>query len=188
MTINPKLSEVMVDCSKIMKYLSDRILPNFIVEYRKIDDNKFVSAEILVELLQFSKENRYTFNSFNGMEVLLECIIPYKDKQVPQDMELEFLVNIFDLVSIMNIEEDVRVVFAQMEGVELMLHFIKLKNYLSKHALKCLASGLIKESIKSFMNAGGLKYVFPILLHHGIKEKEREEQMVLDENTCMIIL
>lgn len=88
MTINPGLADVVVDCSKIMKYLADRILPNFIVEYRKIDDNKFISSEILLELVQFSKENRFTFNSFNGMEILLECIKPYQDQPLPKDMEL----------------------------------------------------------------------------------------------------
>ena len=50
-----------------------------------------------------------------------------------------------------------------------MLHFVKLKNYLSKHSLKCLASGINKSSIKPFIESGGLKYIFPILLHHGIK-------------------
>lgn len=52
-----------------------------------------------------------------------------------------------------------------------MIHFVKLKNYLSKHALKCLSSGLIKDSVKPFIENGGLKYIFPILLHQGIKEK-----------------
>ena len=112
LTLFPNLSNLVVDCSEIMRYLSNRILPNFVVEFKTIDDTKFVATEVLVELLQFSKENRFTFHKFDGMEVLLECIKPFREtKQDFKKTELEFLSNIFNLVSIMNIEPEVQQVF-----------------------------------------------------------------------------
>ena len=53
-----------------------------------------------------------------------------------------------------------------------MLHFIKQKNYFSKHALKCLSSGVDQSSVRDLIDLGGLKYLFPILMHQGLKAKD----------------
>lgn len=73
-----------MDESEIMRYLADRVMPNYRIDWRPIDDNKYISSEILVELLQNSKNNRFTFGNFSGVEVLIESVAIYK-KQIPDN-------------------------------------------------------------------------------------------------------
>lgn len=61
------LGDLLVDETDIMRYLADRVMPNYRVDWRPIDDNKYISSEILVELLQNSKNNRFTFGKFSGI-------------------------------------------------------------------------------------------------------------------------
>ena len=67
-----------------MRYLADRVMPNYKVEWRMIDDNKYISSEILVELLQGSTIGRAMFAKYSGVEVLYESVAIYK-KIVPDN-------------------------------------------------------------------------------------------------------
>jgi hypothetical protein len=46
--------ELLVSDTKIMDYLANRILPNFIVSHKTIDDNKFVGSDVLAYIISNS--------------------------------------------------------------------------------------------------------------------------------------
>lgn len=73
-----QLADIIADETDLLRYLADRIMPNYVVEWRPIDDNKYISAEILVEMLQSSPQNCFTFGGLDGMEVLFEAAAVYK--------------------------------------------------------------------------------------------------------------
>lgn len=46
--------DVLGEDKRICEYLANRILPNFIVNHKTIDDNKYVASDILIMLLTHS--------------------------------------------------------------------------------------------------------------------------------------
>lgn len=39
---------------QLMEYLANRIMPNYVVNHKVIDDNKYVSSDVLIQLLSNS--------------------------------------------------------------------------------------------------------------------------------------
>jgi hypothetical protein len=64
----------------MLEYLSNRIMPNYRVSHKIIDDNKYVSSDLLVHLLSHSQQAQTTFHHLYGMEILIESIRPYQQK------------------------------------------------------------------------------------------------------------
>jgi hypothetical protein len=84
-------------------------------------------------------------------------------------------------------DDESKRLFNQLMGSKLMLSFIALKNEYSKLALKVLSFGFTAETCSPFIDEGGLKYLFPIMMRQGLKDKEDSSQIVIDEN-CLNIL
>lgn len=61
----------MVNETKIIDYLANRILPNFVPKHKIIDDNKYVSSDILIILLSNSEAAQKYFGQISGMEIIL---------------------------------------------------------------------------------------------------------------------
>lgn len=162
-------------------------MPNYAVSWKPIDDNKYISAEVLVEMLQGSPQNCFTFGKLEGMEVLLESVAIYKKTTPDNADEREFVGNLFDLMSIMLPHGENRRVFNQLKGSSLMLAFILQKNEYSRLALRVLADAFTEETCVPFIAEGGLKYLFPVLMRQGLKDKDASVQTVIDEN-CLTIL
>lgn len=72
--------EFLVNDTKIVDYLANRIMPNYLVNHKVIDDNKFVSSDVLVLILSHSLKAQEKFHAVFGMEILLESIRPYLSK------------------------------------------------------------------------------------------------------------
>jgi hypothetical protein len=53
--------------TKISEYLANRIMPNYIVKHKIIDDNKFVSSDILALILSNSEQGQLKFHRLFGM-------------------------------------------------------------------------------------------------------------------------
>ena len=135
----------MVNDTKIVDYLANRIMPNYLVNHKVIDDNKFVSSDVLVLILSHSLKAQEKFHAVFGMEILLESIRPYLSKAPASNDEQEYLSNLFDCVSVLLINpsktlEKSREMFHSMKGNEIMLQFIRAKNTYSVPALKCIAN------------------------------------------------
>ena len=54
-------------------------MPNYKVQHKVIDDNKYVSSDLLAYLLSNSQEAQLKFHQLCGMEILVESIRPYID-------------------------------------------------------------------------------------------------------------
>lgn len=65
--------------AKLIAYLLNRILPNFTITHKAIDDNKTISSEILSIILTTANPSEVIplFTLQSGMEVLIECIRPF---------------------------------------------------------------------------------------------------------------
>ena len=59
--------EPLIADTKILEYLANRIMPNYLVRHKIIDDNKYVGSDILVFLLSHSLEGQLKFHSLCGM-------------------------------------------------------------------------------------------------------------------------
>ncbi len=69
---------ILAEDKQLFAYLSNRILPNFVIRHKTIDDNKYASSDILVQLLSNSEKSQHLFSQFSGVEVLLETISYYE--------------------------------------------------------------------------------------------------------------
>lgn len=110
----------------------------------------------------------------DGLEQLLQCVAQYRKRDPSSEEECEYIENIFDsLASSMQSEENVNS-FVEKEGVELMQRCIQQGVHSGSASLKVLffaVSGPFSTKSKSyqrateaFVNAGGLKSLFPIIM------------------------
>lgn len=59
--------EFIANDTKILDYLANRIMPNYLVKHKVIDDNKFVSSDVLVIILANSLKAQEKFHKLCGM-------------------------------------------------------------------------------------------------------------------------
>ena len=109
-------------------------------------------------------------NEFDGMECVLQAIAAYRKKDPSSDEECEYLENIFaslaaSLLSDKNVEE-----FLERQGVELMLRCVNEHIHAGSCSMKILffcvsgSSRSNEQAAEIFVEAGGLKSLFPILM------------------------
>lgn len=76
-------------------------MPNYKISWRPLDDNKYISSEILVELVQQSANCKLSFEKLSGIEILIESVAVYH-KVVPDNAdEREHVGNLFNLLCLM---------------------------------------------------------------------------------------
>ena len=54
MNVTDKVYDILDEDKQLFEYLANRIMPNFIVKHKIIDDNKYASSDILISLLSNS--------------------------------------------------------------------------------------------------------------------------------------
>lgn len=54
MNVTDQVYEILGEDKQLMEYLANRIMPNFQVRHKLIDDNKYASSDILINLLSNS--------------------------------------------------------------------------------------------------------------------------------------
>jgi len=59
--------ETLVKDTKILDYLANRVMPNYVVKHKVIDDNKFVGSDILAFILANSLQAQLKFHQLFGM-------------------------------------------------------------------------------------------------------------------------
>lgn len=118
-SVEPSLAEVIVERTKFLNWLLQRL------KVKTWDSNKQYCSEILAILLQNSRPNRLRLGEMGGVDVLLECVARFKRKDPKDDDETEFMENLFDaLCSCLN-EAEIKKIFLEGEGVELMSIMLK---------------------------------------------------------------
>jgi hypothetical protein len=143
--LSDNAAEILTNDTKILDYLANRIMPNYVVKHKVMDDNKFVSSDVLVIVLSHSIKAQEKFHLLYGMEILLESIRPYLSKLPASNDEQEYLSNLFDCLNILMINsskelQQARAIYHSMKGNEVMLQFVRAKNPYSILALKAIAN------------------------------------------------
>lgn len=106
-------------------------MPNYVVKHKIIDDNKYVSSDILVSLLSNSQKSQLLFSQFSGIEVLLQTISYYENKLPTNEDQKQFLNNLFSSLSILLINHMIgqnKKIYYELKGNYLMINYIKMKN------------------------------------------------------------
>ena len=103
--------------------------------------------------------------------------------------EKEMVLNILDSVSLALCIDDNKEQFIMNEGINIMLECLKKKEFFSKSCYGVIESGLINNAkgCKFFIDAKGLKLLFPIFMHKALKEKNPDEQRTLDDHSIAIL-
>ncbi len=95
-----------------------------ISEIRSIDDNKLYLSEIL-PLILVPKINQYTFCKLKGLNLILETLHKYKEKNPECEEEKETLLNLIDCICLLLVERSFQEEFRNScNGIELMLKLI----------------------------------------------------------------
>ena len=136
-------------------------------------------------------------SSVDGMEVLLQAIAIYRKTQPPSEEEGDFLENVcLALASALTFSPDVNIdKFIDAQGIELVLRCLKEKVHAGGVALKLLDLRS-KRACEYLVEAGGLKYLFPIFVGRGIPKpmpsmtgkKARKEWLHMLETQVIQIL
>lgn len=71
MNVTDTVGDILADDKQLFEYLANRIMPNYLVKHKIIDDNKYASSDILISLLSNSEKSQHLFSQFSGIEVLL---------------------------------------------------------------------------------------------------------------------
>jgi len=135
--------------------------------------------------------------SMDGMEVLLQAIAIYRKAQPPSEAECDFLENVcLALASALTFSSEVNVdKFIDAQGIELVLRCLKEKVHAGGVTLKLLDLRT-PRACEYLVEAGCLKYLFPIFVGRGIPKpmpsitgkKARKEWLHLLETQAIQIM
>ncbi|OII77445.1 hypothetical protein cand_009360 [Cryptosporidium andersoni] len=168
-------------------------------EKLEINSNFAHKAEILCILVQNSLECcRNTFEKYNNsiLDLILVTLAKFGlRKEEPKFIEeKEFLFNLSDILSVILLENEARVVFNKLEGIDLMIRLMREAIFLRPLATKIISFSLINssENCNLFIEMYGLKPLFALLAYSiEILDKKKKvrnvEQRDLDEHICSII-
>ncbi|KAL7066990.1 hypothetical protein ACR3K2_25520 [Cryptosporidium serpentis] len=165
----------------------------------EIDSNFAYKAEILCILVQNSLDCcRNTFENYSDsiLDLILVTLAKFGlRKEEPKFIEeKEFLFNLSDILSVILLENEARVVFNKLEGIDLMIRLMRETIFLRPLATKIISFSLINssENCNVFVEMYGLKPIFALLAYSiEILDKKKQvrniEQRDLDEHICSII-
>ena len=125
-----------------------------------------------------AKNNGKPRAKVDGIEMLLQAVAPYRKRDPRSAEECEFLENAFDALAACLLSPSNIGAFLEAEGLELMLRCVKSKVHAGGGALRvthfCLSGDdragggdAYKRSCEAFVEAGGMKVVFPIFMGKG---------------------
>lgn len=188
--VRPVYADSICERTPILKYLLTRL------KTKVFDDNKLYASEILSILLQTSPENSrrlFQLEDLDGIDTLLQCIAIYRRKHIDRQDEQECCDNLFlALFSVlMNYENQMK--FMECEGFELLMKCLDEQEYAAGCTIKCLSYAVMKNRLgcERFVQAGGLKYIFGILVGKGLKTSLRKkvsgEKRNVEESCISII-
>lgn len=188
--IKPHISVLVCQKTNILVFLLKRL------KTKTFDANKLYCSEILSILLQSETENQKLFgrlHEIDGVDMLLQCIAIYRKKVVDIADEQECVENLFlSLCSVLLVRQN-QEKFLQYEGFELMMKCLSEQEYAAGCTLNTLSYAVMKNRscCERFIEVGGLRYIFPILVGKGLKKalkkKGTGEKRNIEESAISII-
>ncbi|KAG9127144.1 hypothetical protein FRC07_000471 [Ceratobasidium sp. 392] len=154
----PALAETLVSTTKITTWLLNRILE------KEHDDNRGYAAEVLAILVQSSRSNRLVLSKADGVDIMLRVLSVFRRRDPSSADETEFMENVFDALCSSLAEPEIKELFQQAEGVDLMVLIMKENRASKSRAIKVLDYALSgppgAANCVTFVDAMGLKTLF----------------------------
>ncbi|CAM0140299.1 hypothetical protein VKS41_002344 [Umbelopsis sp. WA50703] len=170
-SVYPRYSEHIVEKTELLPWLLKRI------NTKVYDSNRGYACEIIAILLQDSRDNRLKFGKLGGVDVLLRVLSAYKRKDPADDDEAEMMENFFTSLCSALAEPEIKKLFLEGEGVELMLIMIKEKVMSRIRAVKVLDYAISTPAgtgnCYRFVESFGLKTLFSMFMRKGIKKLKK---------------
>ncbi|CAE6465415.1 unnamed protein product [Rhizoctonia solani] len=181
----PTLAETLVSTTTIIQWLLNRIIQ------KEHDDNRGYAAEVLSILIQTSRSNRLVLAKADGVDTILRVLSTFKRRDPAGADETEFMENVFDALCSSLAEPEIRELFQEAEGVDLMVLIMK-ENLASKsRAIKvldyALSGPLGAANCAIFIEAMGLKPLFSAFMGKNSKKSKFGAAMPASEDTGHIL-
>ncbi|KAJ3017236.1 hypothetical protein HKX48_003657 [Thoreauomyces humboldtii] len=171
-SIDPDISEQVVANTTLLTYLLQRI------RAKMFDSNRQYASELLAVLMQKSRPNRLKLGELGGIDTLLRVLSGYKRRDPKDPDEIEMMENLFDVLCAVLAEPEIKALFLEGEGIELMLLMIKEKKLSRMRAFKVLSHAILgvagAPSCAHFVEIFGLKTLFPAFMRKGLKSYKKE--------------
>ncbi|KAF7458919.1 Catenin-beta-like protein [Cryptosporidium felis] len=196
--IDPKTtSKVFVESEKIFEWLIEIFRSdNYYVD--EISSNKVEILSIILQNYEISELKRLSFikmKEFLDRFLVILATLGLKDTEVREIKEKEFIYNLSDIICILLLEGEFRNIFGNLQGLELMVKFIKEKIFMRQVSIKIVSFALLEkgELNNKFIQLGGLKPILLLLIHSAKEIKNNENyvknrmQQETDEHLCIIV-
>ncbi|KZT74381.1 DUF1716-domain-containing protein [Daedalea quercina L-15889] len=166
---NADFAPLLVARTSILKWLLDRI------QSKTQHDNRGYAVEILSILLQNNRANRLEFGKQDGVEIALKVLSQYRKRDPVDADETEFMENVFDSLCSALAEPEIKRLFLDSEGVDLMVLMMKEKMRAKSRSIKALDYAMSGSSgtavCEVFVEALGLKTLFSTFMGKTQKKK-----------------
>ncbi|CCM01593.1 uncharacterized protein FIBRA_03653 [Fibroporia radiculosa] len=166
---NVDFAPQLVAKTNILKWLLDRI------QLKGHNENRGYAAELLSILLQTDRTNRLEFGKRDGVEVILKVLSHFRRKDPVDPDETEFMENVFDSLCSALAEAEIKKLFLDSEGVDLMVIMMKEKMQSRSRSIKVLDYAMSGSAgtatCEVFVEALGLKTLFSAFMGKISKKK-----------------
>ncbi|KAH7343526.1 DUF1716-domain-containing protein [Rhizoctonia solani] len=181
----PMLAETLVSTTTIIQWLLNRIIQ------KEHDDNRGYAAEVLSILVQSSRSNRLVLAKADGVDIILRALSAFRKRDPAGADETEFMENVFDALCSSLAEPEIRELFQQAEGVDLMVLITKENMASKSRAIKvldyALSGPLGAVSCATFIEAMGLKPLFSAFMGKNSKKSKSGTAMPASEDIGHIL-
>ncbi|KAJ3484557.1 hypothetical protein NLI96_g5564 [Meripilus lineatus] len=163
------LSVQLVEKTKVLGWILNRI------QLKTHDENRGYAAEILSILLQDNRANRLELGKKDGVETILKVLSQFRRKDPVDADETEFMENVFDSLCSALAEPEIKKLFLDSEGIDLMVLMLKDKMQSRSRSIKTLDYAMSgpagTAACETFVEALGLKSLFSTFMGKGKKPK-----------------
>ncbi|KAI1770640.1 DUF1716-domain-containing protein [Hypoxylon cercidicola] len=160
-------AEQVAENDNLLKWLLRRIQ----IKENPVSQNKQYAAEVLAILVQTSAKNRRKLASLDAVDIMLQLVASYRKRDPEKGgEEEEYMENLFEALTCLVDEPEIKTKFVAAEGVELCLIMLK-EGKLSKAAALRLLDHAVggpgqsgTEVCQRIVEAGGLKNMFTLFM------------------------
>ncbi|EPT03786.1 hypothetical protein FOMPIDRAFT_1046816 [Fomitopsis schrenkii] len=165
---NADFAPQLVAKTSVLKWLLDRL------QSKDHNENRGYAVEILSILLQNNRANRLEFGKQDGVETSLKVLSQYRKRDPVDPDETEFMENVFDTLCSALAEPEIKKLFLDSEGVDLMVLMMKVKMQAKSRSIKVLDYAMSgpagTSTCEVFVEALGLKTLFSTFMGKGKKK------------------
>ncbi|TFY68686.1 hypothetical protein EVJ58_g846 [Rhodofomes roseus] len=166
---NADFAPQLVAETSILKWLLDRI------QSKANNENGGYAAEIMSILLQNNRTSRLEFGKQDGVETVLKVLSQYRKRDPVDADETEFMDNVFNTLCSALAEPEIKKLFLDSEGVDLMVLLMKEKMQAKSRSIKVLDYAMSGSAgtatCEVFVEALGLKTLFSAFMGKAQKKK-----------------